>query len=87
MKIFSGVFPLPANTSEVLTIQTETENRFVLEQLWSYGFPHQAVWLGMFFNTDGKYVLPQVSSLFIKNKQSCWFGLQYKPTAGKRQTM
>uniref|UniRef100_A0A8K9XJT9 Phospholipase A2 receptor 1 n=1 Tax=Oncorhynchus mykiss TaxID=8022 RepID=A0A8K9XJT9_ONCMY len=41
-----------ANTSEVLTIQTETENRFVLEQLWSYGFPHQAVWLGMFFNTD-----------------------------------
>ncbi|XP_042179949.1 secretory phospholipase A2 receptor isoform X2 [Oncorhynchus tshawytscha] len=41
-----------ANTSEVLTIQTETENRFVLEQLRSYGFPHQAVWLGMFFNTD-----------------------------------
>uniref|UniRef100_A0A4W5N1G4 C-type lectin domain-containing protein n=1 Tax=Hucho hucho TaxID=62062 RepID=A0A4W5N1G4_9TELE len=41
-----------ANTSEVLTIQTEMENRFVLEQLWSYGFPHQTVWLGMFFNTD-----------------------------------
>lgn len=62
-----GFSPLPANTSEVLTIQTEMENRFVLEQLWSYGFPHQTVWLGMFFNTDGKHMLPQVSSL--QNKQ------------------
>ncbi|TNN74512.1 Secretory phospholipase A2 receptor [Liparis tanakae] len=40
------------NTSDVLTIESETENRFVLEQLWSSGFLHQAVWLGMYFNTD-----------------------------------
>ncbi|CAL8246528.1 unnamed protein product [Lota lota] len=40
------------NTSDVLSIQSETENRFVLEQLWSSGFPHQTLWLGMFFNTD-----------------------------------
>ncbi|XP_037835854.1 secretory phospholipase A2 receptor isoform X2 [Kryptolebias marmoratus] len=41
-----------ANTSDVLTIEDETENRFVLEQLWSSGFLHHAVWLGMSFNTD-----------------------------------
>lgn len=41
-----------ANTSEVLTIETETENRFILEQLWSLGFVHQSVWLGMLFNVD-----------------------------------
>uniref|UniRef100_A0A3Q1IX63 Uncharacterized protein n=1 Tax=Anabas testudineus TaxID=64144 RepID=A0A3Q1IX63_ANATE len=40
------------NTSDVLTIESETENRFVLEQLWSVGFLHQSVWLGMYFNTD-----------------------------------
>ncbi|XP_072321542.1 secretory phospholipase A2 receptor [Eucyclogobius newberryi] len=40
------------NTSDVLTIETETENLFILEQLWSLGFVHQAVWLGMFFNAD-----------------------------------
>ncbi|XP_056268990.1 secretory phospholipase A2 receptor isoform X2 [Pseudoliparis swirei] len=40
------------NTSDVLTIESETENRFVLEQLWSSGFLHHAVWLGMYFNTD-----------------------------------
>ncbi|XP_056134083.1 secretory phospholipase A2 receptor [Lampris incognitus] len=40
------------NTSDVLTIENETENRFVLEQLWLSGFPHQTVWLGMYFNTD-----------------------------------
>lgn len=42
------------NTSDVLTIESETENRFVLEQLWSAGFLHQSVWLGMYFNTDSK---------------------------------
>ncbi|KAM6979939.1 secretory phospholipase A2 receptor [Aplochiton taeniatus] len=41
------------NTSDVLTIKTEMENRFVQEQLWlSSGFPNQQVWLGMYFNTD-----------------------------------
>uniref|UniRef100_A0A3Q3JVM7 Phospholipase A2 receptor 1 n=1 Tax=Monopterus albus TaxID=43700 RepID=A0A3Q3JVM7_MONAL len=40
------------NTSDVLTIESETENRFILEQLWSLGFLHQTVWLGMYFNTD-----------------------------------
>lgn len=42
------------NTSDVLTIESETENRFVLEQLWSSGFLHQTVWLGMYFNTDSR---------------------------------
>uniref|UniRef100_A0A667XUF8 Phospholipase A2 receptor 1 n=1 Tax=Myripristis murdjan TaxID=586833 RepID=A0A667XUF8_9TELE len=42
------------NTSDVLTIASETENRFVLEQLWSSGFPQQTVWLGMHFKTDSK---------------------------------
>ncbi|KAM9765691.1 secretory phospholipase A2 receptor [Menidia menidia] len=40
------------NTSDVLTIESETENRFVLEQLWSLGFVHQTVWLGLHFNID-----------------------------------
>lgn len=40
------------NTSDVLTIESETENRFVLEQLWSSGFLHHTVWLGMYFNID-----------------------------------
>ncbi|KAL1021870.1 hypothetical protein UPYG_G00019100 [Umbra pygmaea] len=40
------------NSSDVLTIETEKENRFVLEQLWTYSFPHQTIWLGMFLNTD-----------------------------------
>ncbi|KAG7482086.1 hypothetical protein JOB18_012771 [Solea senegalensis] len=40
------------NTSDVLTIESETENRFVLEQLWSSGLRHQTVWLGMYFRTD-----------------------------------
>ncbi|KAM3876716.1 secretory phospholipase A2 receptor [Diretmus argenteus] len=40
------------NTSDVLTIESETENRFVLEQVWLSGLPHQTVWLGMYFNTD-----------------------------------
>uniref|UniRef100_A0A8C5A8F1 Phospholipase A2 receptor 1 n=1 Tax=Gadus morhua TaxID=8049 RepID=A0A8C5A8F1_GADMO len=42
------------NTSDVLSIQSEAENRFVLEQLWSSGFPHQTLWLSMFFNPDTK---------------------------------
>ncbi|XP_030627762.1 secretory phospholipase A2 receptor [Chanos chanos] len=41
-----------ANSSDVLTIRDEEENRFVLEQLGSYGFPHQMVWLGILYNTD-----------------------------------
>ncbi|CAK6970766.1 secretory phospholipase A2 receptor [Scomber scombrus] len=40
------------NTSDVLTIESETENRFVLEQLWSTGFLHQNMWLGIYFNID-----------------------------------
>uniref|UniRef100_A0A672YQF8 Phospholipase A2 receptor 1 n=1 Tax=Sphaeramia orbicularis TaxID=375764 RepID=A0A672YQF8_9TELE len=40
------------NTSDVVTIENETENRFVLEQLWSLGFLHQTVWLGMYYNID-----------------------------------
>lgn len=46
---------LPVNTSDILAIETETENRFVLEKLWSLGFVQQSVWLGMFFNIDSKY--------------------------------
>ncbi|KAJ8003556.1 hypothetical protein DPEC_G00149580 [Dallia pectoralis] len=40
------------NTSDVTTVGTEAENRFVMTLLGSYGFPHQTVWLGMSFNTD-----------------------------------
>ncbi|KAM8876938.1 secretory phospholipase A2 receptor [Synchiropus picturatus] len=40
------------NTSDVLSIESETENRFILEQLWSSGFLHQSMWLGMYFNID-----------------------------------
>lgn len=40
------------NTSDVLTIESEVENRFVLEQLWSLGYRHQSLWLGMYFNID-----------------------------------
>ncbi|XP_034051134.1 secretory phospholipase A2 receptor [Thalassophryne amazonica] len=40
------------NTSDVLTLESEAENRFVLDQLWSAGVLHQTVWLGMYFNTD-----------------------------------
>uniref|UniRef100_A0A672ISJ2 Phospholipase A2 receptor 1 n=1 Tax=Salarias fasciatus TaxID=181472 RepID=A0A672ISJ2_SALFA len=40
------------NTSDVLTIESETESRFVLEQLWTLGFFHQTLWLGMYFNID-----------------------------------
>uniref|UniRef100_A0A669B2C0 Phospholipase A2 receptor 1 n=1 Tax=Oreochromis niloticus TaxID=8128 RepID=A0A669B2C0_ORENI len=42
------------NTSDVLTIEDETENRFIMEQLWSSGFLHQTLWLGMHFNVDSK---------------------------------
>ncbi|XP_061132816.1 secretory phospholipase A2 receptor isoform X2 [Syngnathus typhle] len=40
------------NTSDVLSIENEVENRFVLEQLWSSGFLHQNMWLGLYFNID-----------------------------------
>ncbi|XP_061743297.1 secretory phospholipase A2 receptor isoform X2 [Nerophis ophidion] len=40
------------NISDVLSIQSEVENRFVLEQLWSSGFLHQSMWLGLYFNVD-----------------------------------
>uniref|UniRef100_A0A3P9Q7G5 Phospholipase A2 receptor 1 n=1 Tax=Poecilia reticulata TaxID=8081 RepID=A0A3P9Q7G5_POERE len=40
------------NTSDILTIESETENRFVLEQLWSSGSLHRTIWLGMYFNID-----------------------------------
>lgn len=47
-------FHFLVNTSDVLTIESETENRFVLEQLWSSGFLHHTVWLGLYFNIDSK---------------------------------
>ncbi|KAM7405944.1 hypothetical protein PAMP_000354 [Pampus punctatissimus] len=40
------------NSSDVLTVESETENRFVLEQLLSTGFLHQNMWLGIYFNID-----------------------------------
>ncbi|XP_005935312.1 secretory phospholipase A2 receptor [Haplochromis burtoni] len=40
------------NTSDVLTIEDETENRFIMEQLWSSRFLPQTLWLGMHFNVD-----------------------------------
>ncbi|XP_061669890.1 secretory phospholipase A2 receptor [Syngnathoides biaculeatus] len=40
------------NTSDVLSIENEAENRFVLEQLWTSGFLHQNMWLGLYFNID-----------------------------------
>ncbi|TNM90933.1 hypothetical protein fugu_003222 [Takifugu bimaculatus] len=43
---------LMANNSDVLTIMSDQENRFVLEQLWTLGLLHQTVWLGMDFNQD-----------------------------------
>lgn len=52
----------PVNTSDVLTIESDTENRFVLEQLWPSVSPHQTVWLGMYFNTDSK-IGPSTASL------------------------
>ncbi|XP_070410943.1 secretory phospholipase A2 receptor isoform X2 [Nothobranchius furzeri] len=39
-------------TSDVLTIENETESRFVLEQLSLSGFLHHSVWLGLYFNID-----------------------------------
>lgn len=35
------------NATDILSIETEKENRFVLEQLWSLGFIHHTVWLGL----------------------------------------
>ncbi|XP_054627640.1 secretory phospholipase A2 receptor isoform X2 [Dunckerocampus dactyliophorus] len=40
------------NISDILSIENEVENRFVLEQLWSSGFLHQSMWLGLYFNID-----------------------------------
>ncbi|XP_043999660.1 secretory phospholipase A2 receptor isoform X2 [Gambusia affinis] len=40
------------NTSDILTIESETENRFVLEQLRSSGSLHRTIWLGMYFSID-----------------------------------
>ncbi|XP_024150676.1 secretory phospholipase A2 receptor [Oryzias melastigma] len=39
-------------SSNLLTITSKAENRFILEQLWSSGFIHQSIWLGMYFNID-----------------------------------
>ncbi|XP_061090815.1 secretory phospholipase A2 receptor isoform X1 [Conger conger] len=41
-----------ANASDLLTIKSEEENRFVLKELKSYGFPHQTMWLGIIYDTD-----------------------------------
>ncbi|XP_077481364.1 secretory phospholipase A2 receptor isoform X2 [Stigmatopora argus] len=40
------------NTSDILSIENDVENRFVLEELWSSGLLHQNVWLGLYFNID-----------------------------------
>ncbi|XP_076159863.1 secretory phospholipase A2 receptor isoform X1 [Alosa pseudoharengus] len=40
------------NSSDMLTIRSEEESHFILEQLGSYGLPHQTVWLGILFDTD-----------------------------------
>lgn len=42
------------NTTDILTVETEKENRFVLEQLWSLGFIHHTVWLGLRLSNDSK---------------------------------
>uniref|UniRef100_A0A3P9I5P8 Phospholipase A2 receptor 1 n=1 Tax=Oryzias latipes TaxID=8090 RepID=A0A3P9I5P8_ORYLA len=39
-------------SSNLLTITSKKENDFILEQLWSSGFIHQSIWLGMNFNID-----------------------------------
>uniref|UniRef100_A0A3P9BBN9 Phospholipase A2 receptor 1 n=1 Tax=Maylandia zebra TaxID=106582 RepID=A0A3P9BBN9_9CICH len=44
--------PSKPNTSDVLTIEDETENRFIMEQLWSSRLLPQTLWLGMHFNVD-----------------------------------
>ncbi|XP_036401571.1 secretory phospholipase A2 receptor [Megalops cyprinoides] len=40
------------NSSDLLTIKSEEENHFILEELKSYGFPHQTMWLGILYDTD-----------------------------------
>lgn len=72
----------PVNTSDVLTIESETENRFVLEQLWSSGFLHHAVWLGMYFNTDSKnrplwYPLSRYPAIPFNQLVACAFSWFY----------
>uniref|UniRef100_A0A3Q3WZL2 Uncharacterized protein n=1 Tax=Mola mola TaxID=94237 RepID=A0A3Q3WZL2_MOLML len=47
---------LKVNASDVLTIESEKENRFILEQLWSSGFLHHTIWLGMYFNNDNDHM-------------------------------
>lgn len=50
-------FYFVANNSDVLTVVSDKENRFVLEQLWTLGLLHQTVWLGMYFNQDSKNLI------------------------------
>ncbi|XP_075903763.1 secretory phospholipase A2 receptor isoform X2 [Nelusetta ayraudi] len=47
---------LIGNTTDILTVDTEKENRFVLEQLWSLGFIHHTVWLGLRLSNDTESV-------------------------------
>lgn len=51
---FMLFFTFIGNNTDVLTIETEKENRFVLEQLWSLGFIHHTVWLGLRLNNGSK---------------------------------
>lgn len=50
-------FYFAVNNSDVLTVVSDKENRFVLEQLWTLGLLHQTVWLGMYFNQDSKNLI------------------------------
>ncbi|XP_028835603.1 secretory phospholipase A2 receptor isoform X2 [Denticeps clupeoides] len=56
-----------ANSSDVLTIRSEEENRFVMEQLGSYGLPHQIVWLGISYDTDNALTWLDGSPLDFSN--------------------
>ncbi|KAJ8255350.1 hypothetical protein GJAV_G00203870 [Gymnothorax javanicus] len=40
------------NSSDVLTVKSEDENSFVLEEMKSYGFLHETMWLGIIYDTD-----------------------------------
>lgn len=57
LQLFAKVYLFAANNSDVLTVVSDKENRFVLEQLWTLGLLHQTVWLGMSFNRDSKNVI------------------------------
>ncbi|XP_023658454.2 secretory phospholipase A2 receptor [Paramormyrops kingsleyae] len=41
-----------AKSSDLLTVKSEEENRFVLEKLKSYALPHQTVWLAILYDAN-----------------------------------